>query len=72
MNHLKSYYKQYNNNTKFFVIVFMELNQKSIDFNVSTDKKEILFGNLENTLKEIFVELVSGFIEELKADQKIC
>lgn len=67
---LKSY-KDHNKATKYLAVYFMDLSQKEIDFNVATDKQEVIFGALEAQLRTIFAELISQFIEEVKSNQKI-
>lgn len=64
-------YKDHNKATKYLAVYYMDLSQKEIDFNVATDKQEVIFGALEAQLRTIFAELISQFLEDLKSDQKI-
>ena len=67
---LKDSYKQFNKTTRYFAILFIELDQKDIEVNVSTDKQEVIFGKLSNNLIAAQDTMIDNFIEELKSKSK--
>jgi DNA mismatch repair protein PMS2 len=63
-------YTEYNQNAKFFVLLFLTVPKSWVDFNLSKDKREIRISNFDQ-IRVIINSLLESFLSAKKGNQKV-